>query len=487
MRAARNGDDQVALGYLNTTLTGTTAVELSRMLYVVLDSRLPARLNELSDRREGAVANPLRPDQDLVGTISTPTGTLDLYVERVGGAGTAPLWLFSRATLQAIPDVYDSIEVVSVDKYLPDVLRRTRVLGIRLATWLVLLVFMPLCYRLLGLLSSWGVALWRRRHGGPGTAVHDRLPGAVRLLILALATRVLVSRIHLPFFERQFWAVALAVLTIVAIVWLVLLVVDYSERHVLRRFQAAGHNEKVALLRLGRRAVDVLVVAVGVLAALRYFGVDPTAALAGLGIGGIAVALAAQKTLENVIGGLSLVFDEAVRVGDVIRVGETVGTVDQVGLRSTRIRTMDRTVVTVPNGQIATASIETLSLRDKFLFRHILGLRYETTSDQLRVVVDSTRELIVGHPGVDVESVRVRFVRLGTSSLDIELFGYFYATDWGHFLEIQQDLLLRVMEIVEEAGTGVAFPSQTVYFKDAASETERQVASPIGRLTGERS
>jgi MscS family membrane protein len=215
--------------------------------------------------------------------------------------------------------------------------------------------------------------------------------------------------------------------------------------------------------------------------------VDPTAALAGLGIGGIAVALAAQKTLENVIGGLSLVFDEAVRVGDVIRVGETVGTVDQVGLRSTRIRTMDRTVVTVPNGQIATASIETLSLRDKFLFRHILGLRYETTSDQLRVVVDSTRELIVGHPGVDVESVRVRFVRLGTSSLDIELFGYFYATDWGHFLEIQQDLLLRVMEIVEEAGTGVAFPSQTVYFKDAASETERQVASPIGRLTGERS
>ena len=134
------------------------------------------------------------------------------------------------------------------------------------------------------------------------------------------------------------------------------------------------------MLRLVRRVADVLVVAAGGLVTLHYFGVDPTAALAGLGIGGIAVALAAQKTLENVIGGLSIIFDQAVRVGDFLKLGDTVGTVDSIGLRSTRIRTLDRTILSVPNGQIANVNIETLSARDKFWFHHFVGLRYETTS-----------------------------------------------------------------------------------------------------------
>jgi MscS family membrane protein len=482
MRASRDGEDQVALGYLNTTLEGQDAIDLARKLHVVLDSRLPARLNELSDRPEGALDNPLRPDQDIVGTISTPRGPLELYVERVSRQGSAPVWLFSRTTLQAVPEVYDSIDVVSVDQYLPEFLTKPRVFGIRLATWLVFLVFVPLFYHLLGVLSAWGVAAWRRR--GAGELVHDRLPGAVRVLILAIAIRALTASIDLPLFERQFWAVATAVFMIVGVVWLVLVLEDYAERYMVGRIQASGLGEKVALLRLGRRAVDVLVIATGGLVALGYFGIDPTAALAGLGIGGIAVALAAQKTLENVIGGLSLVFDEAVRVGDVLKMGETVGTVDQIGLRSTRIRTVDRTVVTVPNGQIATASIETLSLRDKFLFRHVVGLQYETTAAQLRAVVEGVRELMVGQRGIDVESVRVRFFRLGASSLDVELFAYVFATDWGHFLEIQEQLLLRVMEIVDEAGTGVAFPSQTVYFKEqsASQEAGQPGASPVRRL-----
>jgi MscS family membrane protein len=255
-------------------------------------------------------------------------------------------------------------------------------------------------------------------------------------------------------------------LTIVGAVWLVLSIVDFTERLIQRRFQATGLGEKMALLRLGRRALDVIVVVSGALIVLNVFGIDPTAALAGLGIGGIAVALAAQKTLENVIGGLSLVFDEAVQVGDTVKLGEIVGTVEQIGLRSTRIRTVDRTMLTVPNGQISAASIETVSVRDKFLFRHIVGLRYETSSAELRAVVDGVRAFLVGTTGVEAESVRVRFVRFGPSSLDLELFAYFYAVDWPAFLEIQEGLLLRVMGIVEESGSGIAFPSQTLYLKE---------------------
>ena len=224
-----------------------------------------------------------------------------------------------------------------------------------------------------------------------------------------------------------------------------------------------------AMLRLARRAAEVVIIAAAVLVMVRYFGLNPSAALAGLGIGGIAVALAAQKTLENVIGGLSIVFDRAVRVGDTLKVGETVGTVDYVGLRSTRIRTLERTIVSVPNGQIATVNIETLSARDKFWFHHFVGLRYETTASQMRAVLKGVCDLLGAHSGVEPGGVRARFFRLGPFSLDVEIFAYIRAADWDHFLEIQQDLLLRIMEIVEREGTMIALPSQTVTLADARS------------------
>jgi len=150
----------------------------------------------------------------------------------------------------------------------------------------------------------------------------------------------------------------------------------------------------------------------------------------------------------------------------VLRVGETVGTVDEIGLRSTRIRTPDRTIVSIPNGHIATVTLETLSERDKFWFRHIVSLRYETSPAQLRTIIETVRAMIAGQPRVEPGSVRVRLLRFGTFSLDIEVFAYFFASDWDGFLEIQEGLLLRIMEIVEESGTSIALPSQTLHVND---------------------
>ena len=201
------------------------------------------------------------------------------------------------------------------------------------------------------------------------------------------------------------------------------------------------------MLRLARRTIDGLAIFVGVLATLYHFGANPTAALAGLGVGGIAVALAAQKTLENVIGGVSLIFDQAVGVGDFLKVGDTLGTVDDIGLRSTRIRTLDRTVVTVPNGQIANMSLENLSLRDKFWFHPILSLCYGTNSFQIHVVLEGVRRLLAENGHVESNPVHVRFLRFGPSSLDVEIFAYVLADDWNQFLEIQETLLLRIMDV----------------------------------------
>jgi MscS family membrane protein len=241
----------------------------------------------------------------------------------------------------------------------------------------------------------------------------------------------------------------------------------WVEQYLHRQFPRTKAAGTSSLLRLGRRLVDILIVVIGGLVMLRSLGVDPTPALAGLGVGGIAVALAAQKTLENVVAGASLIFDQAVRIGDFLKMDTVQGTVEHIGLRSTRIRTLDRTIVSVPNSQIANASLETLSARDKFWFHPVVGLRYETTPQQLRDVVDGIRRLLAEHPSAEPESVRVRFIRLGQSSLDVDVSAYLLARDWNHFLELQEGLLFGVTDVVQEAGTGIAFPSQTMYISNA--------------------
>jgi MscS family membrane protein len=230
--------------------------------------------------------------------------------------------------------------------------------------------------------------------------------------------------------------------------------------------------------------INCLLFFAGVLIALHHFGVNPTAALAGLGVGGIAVALAAQKTLENVIAGISLIADQAVRVGDFLKLGDVIGTVEDVGLRSTRIRTPDRTVVSLPNGQIANMSLETFSVRDKFWFHPRLGLRFETTPVQLRSAMIGIRNMLREHSNVDSLSVRVRFLQFGASSLDLDISAYMSALDWNEFLQIQEELLLNVMDIVQTAGAEIALPSQTMYLTAHSSDTLVRLNPPYGRKRG---
>ena len=172
------------------------------------------------------------------------------------------------------------------------------------------------------------------------------------------------------------------------------------------------------------------------------------------------------------------------RVGDFLKLNDTQGTVEAIGLRSTRIRTLDRTVLSVPNGQIANANIETLSARDKFRFHHVIGLRYETTSAQMRAVIDGIRTCLAAHPAIDQNAaIRVRFFRFGGFSLDIEIFAYVFAAGWEEFLETQEKLLLDVMGIVERAGAVMALPSQTLHLADTPGEATGAHRIGTARLT----
>lgn len=192
-------------------------------------------------------------------------------------------------------------------------------------------------------------------------------------------------------------------------------------------------------------------------------GVPVYGIVAGLGVGGLTIALAARASVENLIGGMSLFADKPVRVGEFCKYGDAQGTVEAIGIRSSRIRGVDRTITTIPNAVMARLPIVNYSRRDRMLFKTVLGVRCETSAEQMRYLLVRLRELLLSHPQVHHDPARVRFVGFAASSLDIEIFAYITTTKSAEFLAIQEDLLLRIIDIVEESGVAFAFPSQTLY------------------------
>jgi MscS family membrane protein len=470
LRAARDGDNEAAVQFLNTRLRGQAAAGLAHQLLVVLDRRLPAGLllAKLSNRPDGSSPSLIAPDQLLIGTISSQGGNVDILVERVDRGRSGLLWLFSSNTLNAVPRLYRESDAITIEKVIPKFLSETQIAHIPLFEWLALLVGIPLLYLFTGLLNrllSPMAGLVRRRMRKREALPDPKfLPTPVRLLIVALITHWTLSGLALPLLAREFWSTMTRLIAIAASIWMLITLNRASEGFLSRRLKLGKHGQAaVPILRLGRRVIDAILLFAGILAGLRLFGLNLTAALAGLGVGGIAIALAAQKTLENVIGGISVVFDRAMRVGELVRAGDKVGFVEHIGIRSTRIRTLDRTLISIPNGQIANVSLERISIRDKFWFHHTLSLCRETSVSRIREILARVENLLEQNPRVESGSMRVRFLGFGPSSLDVEIFAYALCSDWNHFLATQQDLLLELMEIIEATGARLAYPSQTLY------------------------
>jgi MscS family membrane protein len=465
--AAHKGDNAAAAKYLNTNARGDAASALAHELFVVLDRRLPAKLSQVSDKPEGSLLFPDQPDEDLIGTVTSDNGNVDIVVERVRRGNGISVWLFSSQTLSAVPSLYKELNVLAVESVIPAFLKETTIAGIALIEWAAVLVGIPVLYLLIALLNRLitplGCSILRRLTRRSDLFNSDLLPMPVRLLLIAFMIRWGLSKVTLPLLARSFWSSTVAIISISAFVWMLIQLNGVAESILQRRMVRRNRNGAASILTLARRAADGLMLCAGILVGFHHFGVNLTAALAGLGVGGIAIALAAQKTLENVIGGISVVCDQAMRAGDEVKVGDHSGVVEHIGLRSTSMRTRDRTLVSIPNGQLSNVSLENISRRDKFWFHHILSLPYETSASAMRAILDGVNQLLAQNSSVESSSVRVRFLGFGTSTLNVELFAYVIAPDQSNFLKTQQALLLDSMEIVHEAGTRLAYPSQTLY------------------------
>ena len=469
LSAAYDGKYEIAAQYLNTRARGVDAITLARELFFVLDRKLPAKLNNVSNDPLGSMSDPLDSRRELIGTVVTETGRTDIYLERVDRRNAPSIWLFSRDTLVNIPRVYKEINAVTVEGLVPDFLLR-RFFKLTLFGWSYFFIILPLVYLILSLLNRLlGAAVgFTLRHVTRRAEIQNPviLPHPIRVLIVSLTVYGTLSAVSLSLLARQVGSTVARLILIVGLVWTMFLVSERLEAYVKKGLQHKGRLSSTAVLRLGRRLMDFIVIVIGLIFALYSLGINPTAALAGLGVGGIAVALAAQKTLENVIGGVSLIMDGAIHVGDFFKIGDVLGTIEAVGLRSTRVRTLGRTIITIPNGQVATMTLENYSVRDQFWLHHLISLGHQTPSSKLNTVLAETRRLLERDARVLPATARIRLLRFAESSLELEVFAYVAARDWNQFLETQEEMLMSIKETLRSAGVEIAYPARTVYLQN---------------------
>ncbi len=345
-------------------------------------------------------------------------------------------------------------------------------------------------------LASTLILIWTYRIGRRRGASSDQL--AVRSLLIRFVFPLTWAALSLFldfFFTTQVrftggtlisLKLALELQLVLAVIVAVLVALNGLAEFVIEARQLRPGGIDGQLVRLGFRLLTFVLVAWLAVVGADYLGIPVTPLIAGIGVGGLAVALAAQHTLENLIAGLVLFADKPVRVGEHCRFGDKQGTVEQIGLRSTRIRALDRTMITIPNAEFAKQHLINFSKRDRIQLRTLLQLRYETTPDQLRYVLVRLRELLQSHPQIHDEGARVRFVAYGACSLDIELHAFALTSDWPTFLTIQEDVLLRIMDLVGEAGASFAFPAQVRYTPQDLPIDESRVHEAEAQVRGWR-
>jgi MscS family membrane protein len=430
--------------------------------------------------QEGAPLN-----HQKLGIMSAGDVEVDLDLVRVSDPSAGKIWLISADTLGKLPELYDQAKARQVESKLPAVLVKHQLGGMPLWQWLALLVATPVAAGL-GWLILFVLEVplrwWARRRGRMDVASWRSVSGPAWLLAGTLIHQVFVVYLRMPLLLRHYYFEITSTALILSAVWIVWRVVRWSLYRVRLRALAHGLAGTGSLMLLGERILKAVIFVLGALAVLGNLGFNMSTALAGLGIGGLAIGFGAQKTIENLFGGVSVLADEVFRVGDVCRFGDRTGVVEDIGLRSTRIRTDERTLLAIPNGTVATINLENLSRRDKILFKTSLNLRSETKADHLRFILSEVRRLLYSHPKVESNAVRVRLIDVAGAAPIVEIFAYILTQDFNEFAAIREDVLLRIMDIVDNSGSGLALPAQTLYIGRDAGLAKDKAESAVQKI-----
>jgi MscS family membrane protein len=438
--------------------------QLTRDLQTILDRDTQFDVGNLSRNPEGDLSDSLPPNRDRVDTFHVNGQTLELDLERIALHSGLSIWVFSSDSVARIPIIAQQTNNSAIERHLPLPLVNWQLIDTPLWRWIGLVLLAFALAALSKLLSRF--ALWLTQEGlklaAPkwNVSVLETFVGPLRLLLSVSLFRAGMEWFAPSALLRLYLGRVLALLFFWGIFWLCAVIIDAIVRHLRTRLEAKHRAFSYSVLPLAGRIFKIVVLLFAFAAVLSEWGYNTTTLLAGLGIGGVAIALASQKTIENLFGSVSVISDRPVSVGEFCKFGTYMGTVEDIGLRSTSIRTLDRTLVTVPNGSFSALTLENFDRRDKMLFHVILNLRRDTTPDQMRALLQSITKILQDTPKLDAGALPVHFAGIGSYSLDIEIFVYIRTLDGDEFNRIQQDLFLAIMDAVQAAGTALALPTQ---------------------------
>ena len=467
--AIRDEDFERAINYLDfrnlpfstdKNQGGQSAPDLVKKLAIVANRAMTISLEDLSDDPLGHKDDGLPSYRDRITTMKTINGPVDILMQRVPRGDGVFIWKISNATVAMIPELNDEFGYGFIGEKLSRIFPSHVIGGFELWQLVMLVALLLIGYAISHVVTFILIKVLEKYKGFNKQRLKKFIVGPLHFLIVVIFVRttfyiIAPSLVARAIFETKTFL-------IIAILWVMMGVVDFVAHRLAERMKRNGQRDAAVLLKPAATIIKILVVALALILWMNNLGYEVTALLAGLGIGGIAVALAAQKSLENLIGSIIIYTSQPVRVGDFCQFGTTLGTVEEIGLRATQLRTLARTVVHVPNALFAAGEIENLTSRDKILYRTRLRLSYKDTPDQVEQVLTKIRELIDQHEFIDEENSRVRFLEFGVYAQELELYVYIKTQDFSEYLEYREDINLKINRIVESVGVELVVPAKTI-------------------------
>ena len=475
LRAAEAQDYARAAKYLDSNLSEPKSEELALQLKSLLDLGTATDFITLSRQYEGNVEDEFRVSREKIAVVTTSAGQLDIVLNRVARPNEGAIWLFSRETLDRVPSFYASTQHKDFSRHFPAWTSRVRFLSIPVWRWSGILLAILLDLLIASLLARfvrWILRISLRRHLRPNVdSAIVKLNGPIFGLILALLQRI-AADYAISALGRHYWIIGSILTAVFSAAWMLIRLTDIFTSFTIHRFLLQQQVERITFVGLTSRLFKILIFIVLIIALLTLAGVNVSTLFAGLGIGGIALALAAQKTLADLFGGISIVMRGAVRVNDFCTVAGQTGTVVDIGISSLRLRTLGRSIISIPNSKVAEMELENFSMRDEFWIHQTFTLRFDTTHSTVLKVLNDIAAILTGRPDVDAHTTHVRVIRLTPAGPEIEVFAYYDkpGADFNSFLEEQEKVILEMMRVVEEAGTSMTTPIGVVRLETEKSQ-----------------
>ena len=482
--AFRVGDPEAAalyldLRYIPESLEDVPPVNIARGLLFIFSQQNVLDLSRISGEPEGSLDDGLPADLEQFGTVTLSEEVIPVYLQRIEEVDGTLVWRVSNATVARTPDMWDELGYSDFNVWLSQVLPEFYILGMGNFQVAILL---------LTVIGGWFVTGWISlliaRLGGRFTtpwqhALSRFLRVPLRLILYVLLIRIVIANLGLS-------VIAKAYLQSSPLEYLVAVILAFGLLNLYRDFkirqlELQGDIEYTALIK---PVVVILRIVIATTAALMWAdqaGFNVSTLIAGLGVGSLAVALAAQKTLENVIGAITLYTARPIRPGDWCRFGQIQGTVEEIGLRSVTLRTKNRTLVTVPNSMFSSADIENFSVRDRIRFYKLLELQMPTP-DQLRAILGEFRTLFAAHPMVRQDTISIRLADIEAATAVVRLDAGILTRNYEEYLAVAEDLNLRIIEIVHQNGAIFSGPGQVLQIRDFQQAGEEKLQEVEAKL-----